>query len=107
MFCAWVILIGFGLLMLYSASWQYSVTVMGMNASYMLVRQLRFLLIGGIGAILAFYFDYHRIKKFVVPMMLVTLVMLLLVIFYVKEVRLGSKRVCYPAPSNRQSWPNW
>jgi len=92
MFCVIIILLGFGLLMLYSASWQYSVSVMGERASYMLERQLRFLLLGGMAAIFAFYFDYHRIKKFVIPMMLVTLVLLLMVIFYVEEVRLGAKR---------------
>jgi len=87
-----VTLLAFGLLMLYSASWQYSVSIMGQSASYMLERQVRFLILGGAAAIFAFYFDYHRIKKFVIPMMLVTLVLLLLVIFYVNEVRLGAKR---------------
>lgn len=92
MFVTITALLGFGLLMLYSASWQYAVSVMGEHASYMLERQLRFLLLGGAAAIFAFYFDYHRIKKFVVPMMLFTLALLLMVIFYVEEVRLGAKR---------------
>ena len=85
-------LLGFGLLMLYSASWEYSVSIMGQNPSYLLERQLRFVIIGGAAAVFAFFFDYHRIKKFVIPMMLVTLVMLMLVIFYVNEVRLGARR---------------
>ena len=85
-------LLAFGLLMLYSASWEYSVSIMGQQPSYMLIRQLRFVLFGGAAALVAFYFDYHRIKKFVIPMMMVTLVMLLLVIFYVNEVRLGARR---------------
>lgn len=87
-----VTLLSFGLLMLYSASWEYSVSIMGQRPSYLLERQLRFAVIGGIAAIFAFFFDYHRIKKFVIPMMLVTLVMLMLVIFYVNEVRLGARR---------------
>jgi cell division protein FtsW len=85
-------LLAFGLLMLYSASWDYSVSIMGQQPSYMLIRQLRFVIFGCGAALAAFYFDYHRIKKFVIPMMLVTLVMLLLVIFYVNEVRLGARR---------------
>ena len=92
MFFTVVTLLAFGLLMLYSASWQYSVSIMGEKPSYMLERQARFLLLGGSIAAFTFYFDYHRIKKFVVPMMLVTLVLLLMVIFYVEEVRLGAKR---------------
>ena len=92
MFFTIVALLSFGLLMLYSASWQYSVTVMGEKSSFMLERQVRFLLLGGVAAIFAFYFDYHRIKKFVVPMMIFTLILLLMVIFYVEEVRLGAKR---------------
>jgi len=87
-----VALLGFGLLMLYSASWEYSVSIMGQRPSYLLERQLRFVIVGGSAAVFAFFFDYHRIKKFVIPMMLVTLVMLMLVIFYVNEVRLGARR---------------
>jgi cell division protein FtsW len=87
-----VSLLVFGLLMLYSASWQYSVSIMGQKASYMLEHQVRFLILGGAASITAFFFDYHRIKKFVIPMMLVTLALLLMVIFYVEEVRLGAKR---------------
>jgi cell division protein FtsW len=87
-----VALLSFGLLMLYSASWQYSVSVMGEKASYMLERQVRFLILGCAAATFAFYFNYHRIKKFVIPMMIFTLVLLLMVIFYVEEVRLGAKR---------------
>jgi len=85
-------LLAFGLLMLYSASWEYSVSIMGKSPSYLLIRQIRFLILGGAAAVFAFFFDYHRIKKFVVPIMLITLVMLLLVIFYVNEVRLGARR---------------
>jgi cell division protein FtsW len=92
LFLTVIVLIVFGLLMLYSASWEYSVSIMGQRPSYMLERQVGFLVLGSIAAIVAFFFDYHRIKKFVIPMMVVTLVMLLLVIFYVNEVRLGARR---------------
>ena len=92
MFFTIVTLLAFGILMLYSASWQYSVTVMGENSSYMVIRQARFLALGCVLAIFVFYFDYHRIKKFVIPLMIFTLILLLMVIFYVEEVRLGAKR---------------
>jgi len=92
LFLTVIALLVFGLLMLYSASWEYSVSIMGQRPSYMLERQVRFLFLGGAVAVAAFFFDYHRIKKFVIPMMVITLVMLLLVIFYVNEVRLGARR---------------
>ena len=87
-----ITLLAFGLLMLYSASWQYAVSIMGQKPSYLLERQIRFVLLGGAVAVVAFFFDYHKIKKFVIPAMLITLIMLLLVIFYVNEVRLGARR---------------
>ena len=87
-----IILLAFGLIMLYSASWQYAVSIMGQKPSYLLERQVKFVLIGGLAAVIAFFFDYHKIKKFVIPGMVTTLVMLLLVIFYVNEVRLGARR---------------
>ncbi len=86
-----IALLGFGLLMLYSASWDYAVSIMGQRPSYLLERQVRFLLLGGAAAVFASFFDYHRIKKFVIPLMLITLIMLMLVIFY-NEVRLGARR---------------
>jgi len=89
-----VALVVFGLLMLYSASWGYSVSIMGQHPSYLFERQLRFLVIGAAAAIVAFFFDYHRIKHFVIPMMIFTLVLLLLVIYY-NEVRLGARRGLY------------
>jgi len=91
LFLAVIALLVFGLLMLYSASWEYSVSIMGERPSYMLERQVRFLILGAIAASAAFFFDYHRIKKFVIPIMLVTLIMLLLVIYF-NEVLLGARR---------------
>jgi cell division protein FtsW len=92
LFLTIIALLVFGLLMLYSASWDYSVSIMGQRPSYMLERQVTFLIFGSAIAIAAFFFDYHRIKNFVIPMMVITLIMLLLVIFYVNEVRLGARR---------------
>ncbi|MCD6356066.1 MAG: cell division protein FtsW [Anaerolineaceae bacterium] len=87
-----ITLLAFGLLMLYSASWQYAVSIMGQKPSYLLERQVKFLFLGSTVALVIFFFDYHKIKWFVIPGMIVTLIMLLLVIFYVNEVRLGARR---------------
>jgi cell division protein FtsW len=84
-------LLAFGLLMLYSASWEYSVSIMGKEPSYLMLRQIRFLALGLAGAGVVFLVDYRIIKKFVIPMMLITLIMLVLVI-YLNEVRLGARR---------------
>ena len=73
-----ITLITFGLLMLYSASWQYAVSIMGQKPSYLLERQFKFVLLGGLAAVIAFFFDYHKMKNFVIPGMVVTLIMLLL-----------------------------
>jgi cell division protein FtsW len=65
---------------------------MGEKPSYLLERQVRFVLLGSSAAAILFFFDYHKMKRFVIPAMLVTLILLLLVIFYVNEVRLGARR---------------
>lgn len=90
----WIVisLLAFGLLMLYSASWQYSVTIMGKEPSYLFKRQLIFLLLGSAAAIFIFFFDYRKMGKFVILGMILMIIMLVLVIFYVNEVRLGAKR---------------
>jgi len=92
MFWIVITLIAFGLLMLYSASWQYSVTIMGKEPSYLFKRQLMFLALGGTAAIFIFFFDYRKMGKFVILGMILMIVLLVLVIFYVNEVRLGAKR---------------
>jgi cell division protein FtsW len=53
-------LLVFGLLMVYSASTDYSMVVLGEEPSYMFKRQVIFALIGiAVAAFLA-WFDYHR-----------------------------------------------
>lgn len=93
MFWVVIALLAFGLLMLYSASWQYSVTIMGKEPSYMLKRQFIWLLLGSAVAVFTFFFGYRRISKNLVVLgMIVMIIMLVLVIFYVNEVRLGARR---------------
>ncbi len=73
-------LIIIGLLMVFSASWEYSFVVDG-SPTRIFLRQLAFLGAGSLVAIFLVWFDYHHWQKLAVPMMLVTMVALLVVLF--------------------------
>ena len=63
----------FGLLMVYSASTDYSLVVLGEAPSYMFRRQLIFA-VGGLGlAAFLTWLDYHTYKKLAIPIILVTI----------------------------------
>src|SRR5918993_4097523 len=88
-----VALVVFGLIMLYSASFDFSFNEFG-SPTYMFARQLRWL---GIGIMLAFtlsLFDYHRWRHAVVFAMLAT-IGLVVTVFFVNEIRLGASRSLY------------
>jgi cell division protein FtsW len=83
----------FGLVMLYSASFDFSFIEYG-SSSYMFVRQARWL---GLGMVLAFVislFDYHHWRRLVVFTMLGTIGLLIAVLF-INEIRLGASRTLY------------
>ena len=85
-----VALLVFGLVMLYSASFDFSFKEYG-AATYMFSRQVRWL---GLGILLAFalsFFDYHRWRKMVLPAML-GVIALLVTVLIVNEIRLGASR---------------
>ena len=86
-------LLVFGLIMVFSASWDYSLK-MEMPPTYMFTRQLVFLLGGVAGATFLSFFDYHNWRKLIVPAMLVTM-FLLVAVLLTQEVRLGSKRALF------------
>jgi cell division protein FtsW len=88
-----IALVVFGLIMLYSASYDFSFNQYG-SATYMFVRQLRWLILGAILASLHSLFDYHNWRKVVVPVMLVT-IGLLVIVSIVNEIRLGASRALY------------
>ncbi len=71
----------FGMVMLYSASWDSSVTN-DMPPYSVLLKQARMLAIGLSAAAIASFFDYHKYKKLVVLIMAGTLGLLLLVLIY-------------------------
>ena len=85
-----VALVVFGLIMLYSASFDFSFNEFG-SPTYLFSRQVRWL---GLGILLAFglsFFDYHHWRRVVVFAMLGTIALLVVVLF-VNEIRLGASR---------------
>ncbi len=85
-----VVLIIFGLIMLYSASWDFSFGAYG-SSTYMFNRQLIWLAIGLVVAAALTFFDYHHWRRLVVPAMLGT-ILLLFVLLLVSEIRFSVKR---------------
>src|SRR6266498_2802212 len=88
-----VALVVLGLIMLYSASFDFSFNQYG-SSVYMFARQVKWL---GLGIGLAFLlsrFDYHHWRKVIVFIMLVTIGLLITVLF-INEIRLGASRSLY------------
>jgi cell division protein FtsW len=88
-----VALMVFGLIMLYSASFDFSYEEFG-SSTYMFGRQVRWMLLGVAVAIGLSLFDYHHWRKMVVFAMLGTIGLLVTVLF-VNEMRLGASRTLY------------
>jgi cell division protein FtsW len=88
-----VALVVFGLIMLYSASFDFSFNQFG-SPTYMFSRQVKWL---GVGLLLAFglsKFDYHHWRRVIVFAMLGTIGLLITVLF-INEIRLGASRSLY------------
>jgi cell division protein FtsW len=88
-----IVLLVFGLTMVYSASWDYSLQEYG-DSMRMFVRQLQWLAIGIAVAAGLTLFDYHHWRRLAVPALLLTIGLLILVLF-INEIRLGAKRSLY------------
>jgi cell division protein FtsW len=88
-----VALVVFGLIMLYSASFDFSFNEFG-SSTYMFSRQVRWLLLGIVLAFGLSFFDYHHWRQVVVFAMLGTIALLVIVLF-VNEIRLGASRSLY------------
>ena len=74
-----IVLLVFGLLMVYSASWDYSIA-MGQGPTYIFGRQILWVLLGCVTAIAASLIDYHHYQKILVPMWFGTLFLLVAVL---------------------------
>ena len=85
-----VALLVFGLIMLYSASFDFSFNEYD-SPTYMFVRQVRWLGLGILAAFLLSLFDYHRWRRMVLLAMLGT-IGLLITVLIVNEIRLGASR---------------
>ncbi len=80
----------FGMLMVYSASADYSYQVYG-SPSYIFLRQLRWLGLGSFAMIVIAFVDYHMWKKLALILMGVTIFALVAVLI-IQDTRLGSVR---------------
>jgi cell division protein FtsW len=88
-----VALLVFGLIMLYSASFDFSYKEFG-SSTYMFSRQVRWMLLGITIAFALSVFDYHHWRRVVVFAMLGTIGLLMAVLF-INEIRLGASRSLY------------
>jgi cell division protein FtsW len=80
----------FGLAMLYSASWDFSLGAYG-DAMYMFNRQITWLGLGLMVATILAFFDYHHWRKLVVPALGLTIILLVTVLL-MNGIRFGAKR---------------
>ena len=83
----------FGLIMMFSASWDYSLKEYG-SPMYMFERQLLWLVIGIAAAFGFSRFDYHHWRKLVVPALGLTIVLLIAVLL-ANEILLGARRYLF------------
>ena len=79
-----------GLLMVYSSSWDVSMTISDSQNSIFL-RQVLWVALGVVGATVLSFFDYHNYRKLVVWMMLFV-IGALFVVLVIREVRYNSAR---------------
>lgn len=83
----------FGLLMVYSASWDYSLRL-GLKPTYFFQRQILWMLLGAGVCLVLTFMNYHFWQRLAVPAMAVTVVALVAVLV-VSEVRNGAVRTLF------------
>ncbi|MGD8405721.1 MAG: putative peptidoglycan glycosyltransferase FtsW [Anaerolineales bacterium] len=88
-----VALLVFGLVMLYSASWDFSLGAYG-DPMQMFIRQATWMGLGIVGAALLTLFDYHRWRKLVLLAMAFTIILLVSVLL-LSEIRFNAKRAFF------------
>jgi cell division protein FtsW len=85
-----ITLVLFGLLMVYSSSWKFSIQL-GEPAAYMFIRQIVWVILGTFMLVLLSRIDYHRYNKLMLPAMIGTYG-LLIVVLVLRDTRLGADR---------------
>jgi cell division protein FtsW len=88
-----ITLVVFGLIMVYSASYDYSFFHYG-DSSTMFKRQLLFLVVGLAAMVFLTFIDFHHLRRIVVPAMGIT-ILLLIYVFIANEFVNGSFRTIY------------
>ena len=88
-----VALLVFGLIILYSASWDFSLAAYE-DPLQMLSRQVIWMILGIIAAAFLARFDYHHWRKLVVVAMALTIVLLISVLL-LSEIRFNAKRAFF------------
>ena len=88
-----VALLVFGLIMLYSASFDFSFNEYG-SSSFMFLRQVKWMSLGILAAFVLSVFDYHQWRRLVVVAMLGT-IGLLITVLVINEIRLGASRTLF------------
>jgi cell division protein FtsW len=83
----------FGLLMLYSASTSYSLQTYN-SATYVFNKQLIFMVGGILIAFVVSRIDYHQWRRFALPLMGLTIILLVATLF-IKDVRNGAERTIF------------
>ncbi len=88
-----IALLVFGLIMLFSASWDFSLRIYD-SPTYMFNRQLIWIGFGLVAAAALAFIDYHHWQKFIVPAMAAT-ILLLIGVLLMNEIRFGAKRAFF------------
>jgi len=88
-----LILVVLGLMMVYSASTDFSLRVYG-SANQIFVRQVQVLLVSIVLAVILAFVDYHILCRFALPALLLTIALLVFVLF-VSDERHGAVRTLW------------
>jgi cell division protein FtsW len=86
-----ITLFAVGLLMIYSASWQFA-SVQGFSEYQMVLRQMGIGMVGLIGIVILTFIDYHQYERFVVPGMLLIIGLCVTVLLFGSETQFGARR---------------
>lgn len=78
-----LLLAGFGIVMIYSAS-MVSAVMSGLESTYYVVRQAQWFVIGLIAFVVGLIIPYQRYQKLVIPLIIISVVSLILVPFFGK-----------------------
>ncbi len=97
-----ILLISIGLVMIYSASGIYALQEMG-DATYFLNRHFMFLIIGSFATFAVMSFDYRELRKYVKPLLVITIILLVFVLIPgIGKSTYGARRWFRVGPINFQ-----